>query len=428
MATTVLRDIAERALARMRGRGFDDAQVSVSRMAQHELNIAHNEPTLLRSTEMPKLALLGIVDGRKASTELADLGEAAIHERIASLFDAAAAAPQDDANAVSSGQHAAIVQGPQEADAALLADTVRELLAFRASQTPKVLIDEAAASHALVQSHTLTSAGSDLCCSVGRYELALMATARDGKRSSSFNEASGAANDLRGRHVADCFGIGEMLRDTERQIETQPIGAKFVGEVVLMPNAVADLLAWLQGQIGDVQLIAGSSLYRDKVGQTVASPLLHLRSRFDAPGVAAVSSDAFVTPPLEVLRDGRLMTLTPSLYASRKTGLPHVPVAAGGWEIAAGTTPRSELAAGIARGAWVGRLSMGNPASNGEFSGVIKNSFVIADGQLGPALSETMISGNIAQMLRDVVAVSRERIDSGALQLPWLRVMNLHFS
>ena len=128
------------------------------------------------------------------------------------------------------------------------------------------------------------------------------------------------------------------------------------------------------------------------------------------------------------MRGGRLMTLTPSLYASRKTGLPHVPVAAGGWEIGAGTTPRSELAAGIARGAWVGRLSMGNPASNGDFSGVIKNSFVISGARLGPALSETMISGNIAQMLCDVVAVSRERIDSGALQLPWLRVANLHFS
>jgi len=291
-----------------------------------------------------------------------------------------------------------------------------------------VLLEESAAAHVLVQSHTLTSGGSDLACSVGGYRMTVFGTARDGKRSSSFNETSGAAHDLRERHVADCFGIGEMLRDTERQIETQPIGAKFTGEVVLMPNAVADLLEWLHGQIGDVQLIAGSSLYRNKVGAMIASPLVSLRSRFDAPGVAAVSADAFVTPPVEVLRDGRLMTLTPSLYASRKTGLAHVPVAPAGWEMGAGTTPRSELAAGIVRGAWVGRLSMGNPASNGDFSGVIKNSFVISDGRLGPALSETMISGNIGQMLRDVVAVSHERIDTGALQLPWLRVANLHYS
>jgi PmbA protein len=82
----------------------------------------------------------------------------------------------------------------------------------------------------------------------------------------------------------------------------------------------------------------------------------------------------------------------------------------------------------VDRGALVGRLSMGNPAPNGDFSGVIKNSFLIQGGTLGPALSEVMISGNIAQMLRDVLAVSRERIDTGSLLLPWLRIGQLNFS
>jgi hypothetical protein len=31
-------------------------------------------------------------------------------------------------------------------------------------------------------------------------------------------------------------------------------------------------------------------------------------------------------------------------------------------------------------------------------------------------------------MLRDVAAVSRERIDTGTLCLPWLRIGGLHFS
>ena len=109
-----------------------------------------------------------------------------------------------------------------------------------------------------------------------------------------------------------------------------------------------------------------------------------------------------------------------SLYGSRKTGLPHVPVAAEGWDLAAGSTPRQALIQGVPRGALVDRLSMGRPAANGDFSGVIKNSFAIAGGELGMALSETMISGNVAQMLRDVVAVSAERIDTGGWVLPWL--------
>jgi PmbA protein len=128
------------------------------------------------------------------------------------------------------------------------------------------------------------------------------------------------------------------------------------------------------------------------------------------------------------VRAGVLQTLTPTLYGSRKTGLPHRPVAPGGWEIAAGETALDQMIAGVARGAIVGRLSMGMPAANGDFSGVIKNSFSIQGGAIGPALSEVMITGNMGRMLRDIVAVSSERIDMGSLALPWIRVANLHFS
>jgi PmbA protein len=129
-----------------------------------------------------------------------------------------------------------------------------------------------------------------------------------------------------------------------------------------------------------------------------------------------------------LLDRGTLRCLTPSLYGSRETGLPHVAVGGDGWDVAAGTTPLAELVAGVPRGALVDRLSMGRPSASGDFAGVIKNSFAIRDGVVGTALSETMISGNVAQMLRDVSAVSAERIDTGSWVLPWLRVEGLHFS
>jgi PmbA protein len=419
---------AERALAQMRRLGFEHAQAAASVLVLTELNIAQDEPSLMRSTEQRKLSLLGIVDGRKASTELTELDDAAVRERIESLYEQARAAPRDDANAVSSGQRADIVQGPQTADETLLADKVRELLEFRARETPKMRVDEAYVSHTHVQSRLLTTGGSDLACRIGWYAINVFGTARDGNRSSSFAYTGGSSDDLSAAHACGHFGIEEMLRETERQIDTQPIPAKFTGDVVLSPFAVADLVEWLQGQVGDVQLIAGSSLYRDRVGELIASPLLTLKSRFDAPGVAAISPDGFATAPVQLLQAGRLVTLTPSLYGSRKTGLPHVPVAVGGWEIEAGDTPRAQVVGGVARGALVGRLSMGMPAANGDFSGVIKNSFLVENGQVGPALSEVMISGNIARMLNDVVSVSRERIDTGDLHLPWIRIGGLHFS
>ena len=424
-----LQAIAEQALQQMLAQGFDDAQVQASHVVQDELNLQHNEASLLRSTEAAKLSLHGILDGRMAHCELASCSPEALCERVAALFADACQAPQDEANAVSSGQQAHIVQGPQQADLDLLARKVAELLAFREHETPKMQLDDTAARHLLQRSHLLTSQGSRLACSLGWYALEVAGTARDGSRCSSYNAAGGATDGLDGRHVADCFGIGEMMRETERQIHTRALGGKFMGDVVLAPTAVADLLDWLLGQLGDTQLIGGTSLYRHSERQAIASPLLTLKSRFQAPGVAPLSADGFISPPVELLSAGTLEILTPSLYGSRKTGLPHVPLAAaGGWEIAAGTTPRSQLLEGLSRGALVGRLSMGNPAPNGDFSAVIKNSFAVEGGTVGAALSEAMIAGNFAQMLRDVAAVSQERLDTGRLLLPWLRIAGVHYS
>ncbi|MCF8210451.1 MAG: hypothetical protein K9K38_13785, partial [Rhodoferax sp.] len=376
-------------------------------------------------------------DGRKASTELSDLSPVALGEAAAALRSDAASAPQDAANAVSSGQSAVISRGPLESDLAALTDAAAELLEFRAAATPTMTIEEGVASHTCVDAQLLTSGGSHLACNLGWYGLSVFGTARgpgsDGTvRSSSFNYGGGETEDLRGAPASSRFGMDAMMRELTRSIDTRGVtdcfGSKFTGDVVLTPMAVATLLGWLHAQVSDMALISGSSVYRQRVGDVVASPLLNLDSRFDGPGVAAISADGFACAPVRLLSAGRLTTLTPSLYGSRKTGLTHVPTAASGWELGAGVTPLADLLRGVQRGAVVGRLSMGNPASNGDFSGVIKNSFAVHHGEVGSALSETMITGNVAQMLRDVVAVSTERIDTGGWCMPWVRVSGLHFS
>jgi PmbA protein len=423
-----LQDRAEQALQCLRAAGFDAARAEATVQRSTELNLAHNEPSLLRSTVVEKLMLAGLVDGRMATTELTDLGADAIAAAVSALHADALAAPQDEANTISAGQVAEIAHGPLEPGEALMADKVAELLAFRARETPTMMLEEGLIAHQRLDARLVTSGGSAIGRRIGCYQLALMGTAKEGKQASSFNYTEGRADELSSQPIERYAGIEQVLRDTARQVHTQPLAAKFVGDVVLMPMAAASLFGWLLGQLADMQLIAGSSLYRDRVGQAIASSLLTLRSRFDAPGVSAVSADGCVAAPVDVLRAGQLQCLTPSLYASRKTGLPHVPVAGEGWEVPAGETPLAELVTGVRHGALVGRLSMGNPAPNGDFSGVIKNSFLLEGGGTGPALRETMISGNIARLLQDVQAVSRERIDTASWHLPWLRIGGLHFS
>lgn len=417
---------AEKVLAALRQRGFDHAQVTVSDTRRCELNLAHNEPSLLRSNESRKLTATGIVGGRRASAEGSDLTADGVALLIDELWTSAGSAPPDEANAVSAGQQLSVARGPREADPAALAAALRTLLDWRASNTPTMMIEEALAAHVHHRSHTVTTGGSAIDCDMGWCEMSVFGLARDGGQTSSFNYAGGTADAL--TDIPSRFGVERMMSELTRQVHTQSLDHRFVGDVVLAPGAVADLLSWLMGQLRDGPLIDGSSVYRQQVGALIASPLLTLKSRYDAPGCAPLSADAFVTPAVTLLDAGRLTQLTPSLYGSRKTGVPHKPVAGEGWELLPGGTALADIIAAVPRGALVDRLSMGSPAPNGDFSGVIKNSFLLEGGRIGAALAETMISGNVAQMLKDVAAVSRERIDSGSDALPWLRIGGLHFS
>lgn len=421
---------ADQAVHALRKRGFDSIQCTVSETQRVELNLARNEPSLLRSNAARKLSATGIVGGRRASAEGSDLSAEGVTTLVEALWEAASSAPADAANAVSQDQRLQVSRGPLEADPTALADALRSVLAWRAEHTPTMMIEEAAASHVHQRLHTRTHAaggeGSTVDLNLGWCELSVFGLAREDGRTSSFNGAGGSAEAL--TDATERFGLGRMMRELTQQVHTQPLGERFVGDVVLAPGAVSDLLGWLMGQLGDGPLIEGSSVYRDSVGEIIASPLLTLKSRYDAPGCAPLSADCFVTPPVTLLEAGRLTQLTPSYYGSRKTGLPHKSVASEGWELLAGTTPLAEIIAAVPRGALVDRLSMGRPAPNGDFSGVIKNAFALVDGRIGAALSETMINGNVAQMLKDVSAVSVERIDGGSAALPWLRIGGLHFS
>ncbi len=118
---TLLQDAAQDALQAMRAAGFDHAQVTASRLRLDELNVNHNEPSLLRSTSSAKLALVGILDGRMGSTEVPAISGGLVRDAVTALFGDARSAPQDGANAVSSGQHARIRQGPQEGERDMLA-------------------------------------------------------------------------------------------------------------------------------------------------------------------------------------------------------------------------------------------------------------------------------------------------------------------
>jgi PmbA protein len=109
-----------------------------------------------------------------------------------------------------------------------------------------------------------------------------------------------------------------------------------------------------------------------------------------------------------------------SKYVANKTGNERAKNTSFSMIIEGGETPLDEMIKGIDKGVIIGRFSGGSPSANGEFSGVAKNGFMIENGKIVSALSETMISGNLATMLNNLVGISKETLVDGSVVAPYM--------
>lgn len=406
--------------------GFDDARVTIVENEANELNLAHNHVSLMRTTQSVELSLMGIKDAKRAMAKVSSLDDATVTSLIESMLADAEASPADDAYAVSESQQGRFEKGPQTVDREAIADRAKRLLNYRSERYPTFQIEEAAIKHTLTKTTLVTSRESALASSVGHYEVVVMGSSKDEHGSSSFNYTGGSLDALP-EQLSDVLDIDTLMANSVQETKASPVGKKFTGDVILTPVAVMDLIGWLMQQTGDFGLLSGTSVYKDSVGESIASTRLTLRNGADGSGEAPFNGEGFVIEPVTLLDAGKLNHLLPSYYGSRKLNLPHLP-AGNAWRIDAGDVSRETMQASVSKGALVNRLSMGSPAANGDFSGVIKNSFLLEDGKRSQALSETMITGNVAQMLKDIEAVSEELTDFGGYRLPWLKISGLRFS
>jgi PmbA protein len=261
------------------------------------------------------------------------------------------------------------------------------------------------------------------------YQFGAMFSAKDGARASSFNY-SGAASYAPFERLLAVGTVGRLIEDTLRSFDARPVPEKFVGDVILTPDCVHHLMPVLARALGGYELLAGTSPYRDKAGEPIASPLFSLLNRplaADFPEGSDFDGFGIPTVDVDIVKDGRLQNFLVDFYIARKLGLPQT---AGVWNFVVPPGDRSldDIVAGTERGIILSRFSGGNPNSNLEFSGVAKNSFYIEGGEIRHALSETMVTGNLQDLLRNIRVVSREQVNFGDHAYPYLAASGVTIS
>jgi PmbA protein len=195
--------------------------------------------------------------------------------------------------------------------------------------------------------------------------------------------------------------------------------------IVLDPWVTAQVVGIVSGTLGAEEVIKGRSLFADRVGQEVASPLVTLvEDPTDARswGATPVDDEGLATRRVPLVDAGVLQGFVHSTWTARRLGTASTGSAVrGGFKsaptagcravaLAPGSSGAGELLAGVDDGVLVqevsGLHSGVNPVSGDLSTGA--EGLRIRGGELAEPLREFTIASTVQRLLHDVVAVGAD--------------------
>jgi len=427
-----LLEAAELILDEIKAIGADEGETWVSRNVLTELYYELGKVSMVRTVFSDKVSLKLLKDKRKGSTTLNSFEPEDIRQAVQEAWQAAQSAAPDEAEGIAELQaNLSFSTGEEKPDLEGMVGQLDQLLKDVKQDFPKISFDSIGIEHMFGEKLYANTNGVRLSDRKGEYQLSNMFVAKDQDKSSSFNYF-GTIYENPADRVCEAERVRRLLDETQQQIVTEQFEGSFTGDLVITPGCLENFLYYIADTyVEDGALISGTSPWKDKIGEQVASPLVNFElaaEHPDLPGTSQLSGDGYVAENMPLIEDGVLKNFSLSRYGAAKTGLKRSVNSGGSYVFGNGDTPLEELIGGVEKGILLGRFSGGSPSPAGDLSGVAKNSFLIENGKVTKALSEVMISGNLADMLRDTVAVSQERENSGYWLLPWIRVKNVTIS
>lgn len=415
--------LTETIIEKLKAQGADMAYCSASAGETREFNVDGGEFSLFRTLFDNSLTITAFVGGKKGSVSLNSFDDDRVDEAIKNCIAAAESSNPDPAWALApdSGEKY-FKKGAVEPDLNLLFDRSAELVETIKRDYPLIVIEQMIVTHENAHTVYRNTNGAVYTKDAGFYHFDLMFSAHEGEEGSSFF-GSGVICDNLDRPAIELGSIKRDLEDVQKQIHTKATEGKFTGVMLLSPGCLADFMGSIVDKFAsDTTILEGTSIWKDSIGQMVADERISVSFAPNAEGVVcgqSYTTEGFIAEDFDFIKNGRLESFLTSLYISNKTGVERAKNSGGNMVIEAGDKSLDEIIAGIEKGILVGRFSGGDPAQNGDFSGVAKNSFLIENGKITDAASETMISGNLASMLKNLVAISKERVADGYSLLPY---------
>ena len=418
---TLAREILD--LARKQGADYSQCTVSVSE--KKEFNVDGGRFSLMRTLYNRNIVLTVLKNQRKGTVQINRFDSSAVKGAVQDAIAAADSGKPDPAWEFADGpSEKDYVDGSPECDTDRLFARTKELLENINGKHPKILMEQMIASHDRWQEVYMTSKGVVYRGLSGAYTVDLMYSGHDGDKGTSFYGSEITLKDL-DQPLIDCGFVERELSMIEQQLDPQALEGKFICPVVLAPYALSEIVldTIMNSFVSDSCLIDGTSIWKDQLGKTVANSGFSLSFepyREDVVVRSHHTGEGYPTENYDLIRDGKLMSFALSQYGANKTGGKRSANSGDNMKVASGSRTLEEMISEIEKGVLVLRFSGGEPAPSGEFSGVAKNSFLIENGKIKCALSETMISGCVPEMLTNIRGISSDTLKDGTISLPYI--------
>ena len=426
-----LKSTLQDSLNQLQAAGSDHSSVFCSHQYFDELVYENDSFTLLRSVEEYSADLSAIKDQKLGSYSLNQIASDQLQAACEKTIELASAGKADDAYSFTpKREHKSFSHGPSSADFESMRYLVRDFVDRTTQKYPLIGLRSVTVKFNSANTHFANSQGASSEAKKNFYTFSVLFNAQDGDNSSSMNFDTYSFTDFNIDFLAESK-FGKTFADTISHLQAKKIAETIKGDAILTPQCLAGFLNFILSHLGTNSLVAGTSRLKDRLNEKIGSKVLNLESRPQDPIFANpnfLTGDGVETENLTIFEQGVLKTYLVDIYGQKKLNLERPTNFASRLYMPAGDQSLDEIIAGIDNGILVGRFSGGHPNSNGDFSGIAKNSFLIKNGKIIQALSETMISGNLFDLLEDAYATSSEVYENGTSHLPYFATKNFTIS
>lgn len=421
-----LTQTAQRMLERAQQLGASQAEVSCNEDSGLEVNVRLGEVETVQSSRDRGLAITVYFGQRRGSASTADLAEGSIEATVAQACAIARYTEDDPAAGLADPAALASVfpdldtwhPAAPDADAALELALACEQAGrdadARISNSDGAGVSSNTSLSVYANSHGFIGAERSSSHSLS---CALIAGHGDGMQRNGWYSAALAFADLWTPQ-----SVGRTA--AERTVERLQPRSLATGQmpVLFAPEVARSLMAHFVAAISGGSLYRKSSFLLDSVGQRLFPdwfaieelPLLPRGWRstaFDGEGVATANS--------RLVDDGVLQRYVLSSYSARKLGLRSTGNAGGvhNLQVRANAGNLEQMAAQMGNGLLVTELmGQGVNAVTGDYSRGAAG-FLVENGQIGHAVDEVTIAGNLRQMYQRIIAVGNDVDPRSSVQI-----------